>query len=91
VQVTRCLRSELEAQIGSADILVPLMAALDADLLRRAGRAKLVLQFGVGLEGVDIPAVGSIVAGSSLENGNDGGRGVRCLILLGHFRKAASA
>ena len=59
MQVTRCPRQDLESHIASAHILVPLMAALDGPLLRQATKAKLVLQFGVGLEGVDIDAVSS--------------------------------
>ena len=40
-----------------ADVIVPLMTRIDAPLLRRAARAKLILQFGVGVEGVDIQEV----------------------------------
>lgn len=40
------------AQAPAADVLVPQMVAVDGDLLDRV-RPRLVLQFGVGLEGVD--------------------------------------
>ncbi len=66
MQVTRCQHRDLEANIGLADILVPLMAGLDAILLQKATRAKLVLQYGVGLEAVDIPAVRFQAKGSCL-------------------------
>lgn len=56
-QVTRCPRRDLEQHIGRADILVPLMTRLDSSLLSKATKAKLILQYGVGLEGVDIEMV----------------------------------
>ena len=40
-----------------ADIAVPLVAALNEELLSKAKKLKLILQFGVGLEGVDIEEV----------------------------------
>ena len=36
---------------------VPLMAKLDAAMLEKAHHLKVILQYGVGVEGVDIPAV----------------------------------
>ena len=61
VEVSRCERQEVEAHIASADIAVPLMTRLGPELLERGaqGRLKLVLQYGVGLEGVDIDAASS--------------------------------
>ena len=56
-QVTRCQGEDLESNIGKADILVPLMARLDSNRLKHADKAKLILQYGVGLEGVDIQMV----------------------------------
>ena len=38
---------------------VPLMAGLDADMLVKAHNLRVILQYGVGVEGVDIPAVRS--------------------------------
>lgn len=55
----RCKLEELQDHIASADILVPLMSKLDTNLIKKAKRAKLILQYGVGLEGVDIPTVNS--------------------------------
>ena len=57
LQVRRCLPQELEDHVASADVLVPLMSRLDRRILEKASRAKLILQYGVGLEAVDIPAV----------------------------------
>ncbi len=56
-QVVRCRKEELGKHIGSADVLVPLIARLDAATLALAARARLILQFGVGLEGVDVEEV----------------------------------
>ena len=39
---------------------VPLMAKLDTDMLAKAHNLKVILQYGVGVEGIDIPAVRSL-------------------------------
>lgn len=57
MQVIRCPRGDLLDYIAEADVLVPLMTHLDSKLLQAAQKARLILQYGVGLEGVDIPAV----------------------------------
>lgn len=59
-QVTRCKRSEVPKFIGDAHVAIPMMSRLDADLLRRGEQLRLILQFGVGVEGIDIPAVGNM-------------------------------
>ncbi|KAK9798534.1 hypothetical protein WJX73_010930 [Symbiochloris irregularis] len=56
VEVVRCRRQDLAAPIGSADVALPMMSKLDAGLLAKAKQLKLILQFGVGVEGIDIPA-----------------------------------
>ncbi len=43
--------------LPSADVAVPLGATLGSDALAAASRLKLILQYGVGVEGVDIPTV----------------------------------
>ena len=48
---------DLAASIEEADVLVPLMSKLDRELLLLAKRAKMILQYGVGLEAVDVSAV----------------------------------
>ena len=57
LQVKRCEVQNLAEHIASADVLVPLMSRLDKQMLQLATRAKLIIQYGVGLEAVDIPAV----------------------------------
>ncbi|KAL4418773.1 hypothetical protein ABPG77_010378 [Micractinium sp. CCAP 211/92] len=54
VQVVRCDRAQIPAELATADVAVPLMSRLDAPLLRAAPRLKLIIQYGVGVEGVDI-------------------------------------
>ena len=36
------------------------MCPLNAELLRTAKRLKLIIQYGVGVEGIDIPVVGPL-------------------------------
>ena len=47
----------MQSHLHEADVAVPLMCKLDAELLRTARRLKLIIQYGVGVEGVDIPVV----------------------------------
>jgi len=56
VDVVRCARADVAREIARCDVAVPLMTKLDADTLKigAAGALTHVLQFGVGLEGVDI-------------------------------------
>ena len=54
LQVVQCERAAIGLELEDADVVVPLMSRLDAALLQSARRCKLVLQFGVGVEGVDI-------------------------------------
>lgn len=56
VEVVQCERGELAAALQSADVAVPLMSRLDARLLAAAPRLKLIIQYGVGVEGVDMQA-----------------------------------
>lgn len=59
VQVIQCRREDVQHHIATVDLAVPLMARLDADTMDRAPRLKAILQYGVGVEGIDIPAVGT--------------------------------
>lgn len=56
-QVLKCGRQDLARHIGDVQVAVPMMSRLDADMLRQGKQLKLVLQFGVGVEGIDISAV----------------------------------
>jgi len=49
-------REEVPDRIADYDICVPRMMRLDAAVIARASRLQLIVQFGVGLEGVDIEA-----------------------------------
>lgn len=54
IEVIEVARDELPNAVEDADVLVPLMSKLTADLLSRCKKLKLINQFGVGLEGVDL-------------------------------------
>lgn len=56
-QVVQCRREEMRTRLGRADMAVPLMSRIDAPDLDAAPRLKCVLQYGVGVEGINIPAV----------------------------------
>ncbi len=60
--MVRCRREEVAGALPAADLAVPLAARLDASVLAGASRLRLILQYGVGLEGVDVPAVRAALA-----------------------------
>ena len=60
VEVCVCSRDRLPVEIVDADVVVPLMSRLTRDLLASAKRLRLIMQFGVGLEGVDLPAAADL-------------------------------
>ena len=53
VEVVEVPRGDL-SRLVDADVIIPLMSKLDAEILKSCKRLKLINQFGVGLEGVDI-------------------------------------
>jgi phosphoglycerate dehydrogenase-like enzyme len=55
-QVLYCSRSEIAAWIGEVEVAVPLMSSLNAKIISQGRRLRLIQQFGVGLEGVDLAA-----------------------------------
>jgi hypothetical protein len=50
VEVMSCARAAVAEHLPDADVLVPLMCRIDEPLLLAAKRAKLIIQYGVGLE-----------------------------------------
>jgi hypothetical protein len=56
IEVIQCDRDDVPAQLPSADVVVPLMSPLPPEYLDRAPHLKLIIQYGAGVEGVDIPA-----------------------------------
>ena len=56
-QVVRCAQPEIRTHLQEAVVAIPLMCKLDAQLLRTAKRLKMIIQYGVGVEGIDIPEV----------------------------------
>eukprot|EP00854_Cymbomonas_tetramitiformis_P005583 gene5583-6770_t len=56
IQVSSCARENVADEIRDAHVAIPLMSRLDESILCKAGELKLIIQFGVGLEGVDVDA-----------------------------------
>lgn len=54
IDVIQCDREGVEQEIIDADVVVPLMCSITPSLLSLASKLKLIIQFGVGVEGVDI-------------------------------------
>lgn len=54
VRVVQC--ENVAAELKDTDFVVPLMTPLTADLLNEAPNLMLILQYGAGVEGVDIEA-----------------------------------
>ncbi len=57
IQVVRCPVEEVNVWAQQADVLVPFMARIDQPVIEAAQTTRLIIQYGVGVEGVDIPAV----------------------------------
>jgi phosphoglycerate dehydrogenase-like enzyme len=56
ITVVQCDRDCVDESIESAHVVVPLMTVLDRARLQRARRAKLIIQYGAGVEGIDMVA-----------------------------------
>ncbi len=52
--IFNCNENELLEKIKNVDVAVPLMSKLTAEIIEKAKNLKLIHQFGVGLEGVNI-------------------------------------
>jgi phosphoglycerate dehydrogenase-like enzyme len=55
-QVRVCRHDQVREEAPWAEVLIPSMARLTAGIIASARDLKLIQQFGVGLEGVDLPA-----------------------------------
>ena len=53
--IRSCPADQVRAAVADVDVLIPAMYRVDAEVIARTS-ARLIHQFGVGLEGVDIPA-----------------------------------
>lgn len=51
-----CSGSDIGDHIAETEVAIPLMSRLDARLIERGNELRLIQQFGVGLEGVDLEA-----------------------------------
>ena len=55
-EILFCPQAELAEHIGAVDVAIPLMARLTAEIIEQGTSLRLIHQFGVGLEGVDLAA-----------------------------------
>ena len=55
-EVRVCLQKEVPSQAPWAEVLIPAMTRLTPEIIQSAPNLKLIQQFGVGLEGVDLEA-----------------------------------
>ena len=55
-EVRVCLQKEVPSQAPWAEVLIPAMTPITAEIIQSAPDLKLIQQFGVGLEGVDLEA-----------------------------------
>jgi len=54
VRTVQCARADLHKEIEDADVVLPLMCRIGETELALAKKLSMVMQFGVGLEGVDV-------------------------------------
>ena len=57
LQVLRCECSEVPDRIKDVQVAIPFMTHIDDATMERASALRLILQYGVGVEGIDIAAV----------------------------------
>jgi len=56
IVVAQCDAADLGTEIEDAHVIVPLMTKITRELIEKAPYLSLIMQFGVGLEGVDVEA-----------------------------------
>ena len=54
--IEECSDDEIGSLIADADVVIPFMSKLTDSIIQKATKLKMIMQFGVGLEGVDIQA-----------------------------------
>ena len=59
IDVVQCTADSMEDAIKDADIVIPFMVPITERLLIHARKLKMIMQYGVGIEGVDMQAASS--------------------------------
>ncbi|KAL4519686.1 hypothetical protein Ndes2526B_g01739 [Nannochloris sp. 'desiccata'] len=54
ISVIQCASEDVKEELADADVAIPLLTALTAEIIQNAPKLKVILQFGVGVEGIDI-------------------------------------
>lgn len=57
--VIHCRQPQVPAKVAEADVIIPAMCRITREIIEAAPKLRLIQQFGVGLEGVDIEAASS--------------------------------
>lgn len=55
VKVKKAQVESFEQDVAEAHVVIPFMTKIDANFMNKAKNLKLIMQYGTGLEGVDIP------------------------------------
>jgi lactate dehydrogenase-like 2-hydroxyacid dehydrogenase len=55
VETVQCSRENLHSELKTANVVVPFMCRMGAKEVEIGRHVKMIMQFGIGLEGVDIP------------------------------------
>ena len=53
-RVVSCDRQHLDSELKDANVVIPLMTRITEEMINGASNLKMIMQFGVGIEGVDI-------------------------------------
>jgi lactate dehydrogenase-like 2-hydroxyacid dehydrogenase len=56
ISVVQSSAESIESEISDADIVIPFMVPMTERLLQLAPKLKMIMQYGVGIEGVDVKA-----------------------------------
>lgn len=56
IDVKRCETVDLINNLENANVIIPFMSPISKEIIQSSKNLKLIIQFGVGLEGVDIEA-----------------------------------
>lgn len=92
IDVIQCDRSDVATYIQDVDVVVPLMTDVTRDLLHKAKRLKLVIQYGAGVEKIDREAATELGIYVSNIPSKDTGNAASCsemaiLLMLACLRK----
>lgn len=83
-KVCFCERADVPEEIRNAHVVVPFMAKLDQKILEHASSLQLIIQYGVGLEGVDSSQVDNSFIAEYIAHGIISGAPLTWCITIEH-------